>query len=80
MGDRSAMSIPHTPAPGPCNTTHDIGCCPMWQGRLTKASPTQGSRLCKSKMSARAVRVLETTRVALVLLRAIRMTTHFNSL
>ena len=57
---------------GPCNTTRDIRCPPTWQGWLTKASPTWGSHLYNSKMSARAVRVLQSTRVVLVLLRAIQ--------
>ena len=30
------------PALGPCNVTRDIRRCPMWQGRLTKASLTWG--------------------------------------
>ena len=59
------MSILYAPAPGPCNVTHDIQHCPTWQGRLTCTNPTWGTRLYKFKMSARAVRVLKSTRVVL---------------
>ena len=74
MGDRSTLSVPHAPAPGPCNVTCDVRRCPTWQGQLTKASLTWGYHLYDSKMSAHAVRVLETTRVVLVILRAIHVT------
>ena len=80
MGDRSALSVPRAPAPGPCNATCDVRHCPMWQGQLTKASPTWGYHLYDSEMSAHAVRVLQTTRVVLVLLRAMRTTTRSDSL
>jgi hypothetical protein len=76
MGNRSALSVPHVPAPGPCNVKCDVRRCPTWQGQLTKASPTWGYHLYDSKMSAHAVRVLETTRVVLVILRAICVTTR----
>ena len=58
----------------------DVGRPPTWQGQLTCASPTRGSRLCNSGMSARAVRDLKTTKVVLVLLRAIRATMCSDSL
>ena len=80
MGDRSAHSVLHAPAPGPCNATRDIGHCPMWQGQHTKAIPTRGSHLYNSEMSAHAVRDLKTTKVVLVLLRAIHMMTCSDSL
>ena len=75
MGDQSTMSTLRVPALGPCNTMCDIRHHPTWQGQLTCASPTWGSHLYDFKMSARAVRVLQTTRVVLVLLRVICMTT-----
>ena len=75
MGNQSVHSIPCVPALGPCNVTRDVGCPPMWQGRLTCTSPTQGSRLYNSEVSAHAVRDLKTTRVVLGLLRVIRATT-----
>ena len=76
MGDRSAHSIPRAPTPGPCNATRNVGRPPTWQGRRTKTNPTRGSYLYNSEMSARAVRDLKTTKVVLVLLRAIRATTR----
>jgi hypothetical protein len=39
-------------------------------------SPTWGYCLCRSEMSTHAVRDLETTRVVLVILRAIPVMTH----
>ena len=42
----------------------DIRHHPMWQGQLTCASPTQGSHLCKSEMSAHAVSLALMTRYA----------------
>ena len=80
MGVRSALSVPLTPALGPCNAMRDVGRPPMWQGQLTCASPTRGSHLYNSEMSACAVRDLKTTRVVLVLLRAIPATTRSDSL
>ena len=80
MVDQSMYSVPCAPAPGPCNVTRNVWHCPTWQGQLTKASPTWGYCLCESEMSAHTVRVLKTTRVVLVLLRVIHMTTHSNSL
>ena len=76
MGNRSTLSVPCAPAPGPCDVMCDIRRCPIWQGQLTKASPTWGYHLYDSKMSAHTVRVLETTRVVLMILRAIHATTH----
>ena len=49
-------------------------------GQLTCTNPTWGTCLCKSKMSARSVRDLESTRVVLVLLRAICTMMCSNSL
>ena len=71
----SASSVPRVPTPGPYNATRDVRRCPTWQGQCTRTSPTWGYHLCKSEMSTCAVRDLETTRVVLVLLRAIPATT-----
>ena len=80
MGNQSMLSVLCMPALGPCNATSNVGHPPTWQGRRTKTNPTWGSRLYNSEMSARAVRVLQTTRVVLVILRANRVMMHSNLL